>query len=121
MCSQVNLWDPIFLFLPGQPVNDVLNRKFIGSNLSQLIFFCLFQSKCILSYKYCLILLRKIITGFVTLITGEPVDQVENKKICMPQIYLATHNRKPFVDICYGLREKRLRRVVLVKKKLPNL
>ena len=75
--------------------------------------------KCILSYKYCLILLRKIITGFVTLITGEPVDQVENKKICMPQIYLATHNRKPFVDICYGLREKRLRRVVLVKKKLP--
>ena len=73
--------------------------------------------KCILSYKYCLILLRKIITGFVTLITGEPVDQVENKKICMPQIYLATHNRKPFVDICYGLREKRLRRVVPVKKK----
>ena len=76
--------------------------------------------KCILSYKYCLILLRKIITGFVTLITGEPVDQVENKKICMPQIYLATHNRKPFVDICYGLREKRLRRVVLVKKKLHS-
>jgi hypothetical protein len=33
---------------------------------------------------------------------------------------LATHSRKPFVDICYGLREKRLRRVGLVKKKLPN-
>jgi hypothetical protein len=61
--------------------------------------------------------LRKIITGFGTLITGEPVDQVENKKISIPQIYLATHNRKPFVDICYGLREKRLRMVVLVKKK----
>jgi hypothetical protein len=63
------------------------------------------------------ILLRKIITGFGTLITGEPVDQVKNKKICIPQIYLATHSRNPFVDICYGLREKRLRRVVLVKKK----
>jgi hypothetical protein len=50
--------------------------------------------------------LEKIFTGFGTSITGEPVDHEKNKKILAPQIYLATHSRKPFVHIWYGLREK---------------
>ena len=45
----------------------------------------------------------------------------KNKKFLAPQIYLATHSRKPFGDIWYGLREKWLSRVGGVKKKLPNL
>ena len=39
----------------------------------------------------------------------------------MPLIYLATHSRKQFVNICYGLREKRLRRVGRVKKSYLRL
>jgi hypothetical protein len=62
--------------------------------------------KCIFPYKYCLIILKKMLTGFGTSITGKPVDHEKNKKFYMSQMYLATRNRKPFVDIWYGLREK---------------
>jgi hypothetical protein len=64
--------------------------------------------------------LDKNIYRFRTSITGEPVGH--EKKILAPQIYLATqcstHNRKRFVDIWYGLREKRLSRVGPVIKKI---
>ena len=43
---------------------------------------------------------------FRTSFTGELVDQEKNQKFWSPQIYLATHSRKPFGDIWYGLREK---------------
>ena len=35
-----------------------------------------------------------------------PVDQENNEKCLSPQIYLATHSKKPFDDIWYGLGEK---------------
>jgi hypothetical protein len=42
---------------------------------------------------------------FRTSFTGEPVDQEKNKKFWSPQINLATHSKKTFVDIWYGLEE----------------
>jgi hypothetical protein len=48
-----------------------------------------------------------------------PVNQLtkkKNQKFWSPQIYLATHSRKPFGDIWYGLREKWLSRVGGVKE-----
>ena len=37
--------------------------------------------------------------------TGAPVDQENNERFWSPQIYLATHSKKTFVDILYGLQE----------------
>ena len=54
---------------------------------------------------------------FKKLITGQPVEEEKNKKFYISQIYLATHSKKPFVDISCGHREKWLSRVGPVKKK----
>jgi hypothetical protein len=45
--------------------------------------------KRIFPYKYCLIILKKMITVFGTLITGKPVDHEKNKKFtCQKFIWL---------------------------------